>query len=168
MMMKPRTLAELQQYLQIDKTALDDEIMRQPSLFFEISEQLADALAERDAAKEELNNVDADLDAVWRKKLSKGTVRVTEKAVSNLVQTSKDHEDAFNAWLNAKTKADKLQALKDAFQTRSYMLRDLVALYSANYYEESSIKPTRATEASHYAANRMRISNARASKGKQQ
>ncbi|HEV7234995.1 MAG TPA: hypothetical protein VGN15_02370, partial [Ktedonobacteraceae bacterium] len=87
-------------------------------------------------------------------------------SVAQLVQTSDEHEKAFTQWLVAKTKADKLLALKDAFQQRSYMLRDLVTLYSANYFEDASLKPTKAQEASQYAANRARIANARASKAK--
>lgn len=159
-------LAELQQHLAIDKAVLDDEVIRQPMLFYTISEALTDAFALRDGAKEELASVDAEMDSVWRKKLSKTDARVTEKLVQNCVQCSSEHEKAFEAYLQAKTYADKLLALKEAFQQRSYMLRDLVSLYSANYYEVSSIKPTQATEASHYNANRARMSNARAARGK--
>jgi hypothetical protein len=162
------TLTELHAQLAIDKSVLDDEVIRQPMLFYMVSELLTDALAERDAAKEELASVDADLDFTWRRKLSKDkAVKITESTIKSYVQTSADHEKAFATWLAAKTKADKLQGLKDAFQQRSYMLRDLVSLYSANYYEDASVKPTKAQEASHYASNRSRISNARAARGKQ-
>lgn len=160
------TFADLKQQLEIDKSVLDDEVIRQPVLFYTISELLTDAIAERDGAKEELSMVDADLDAQWRAKLSKNEKRVTEKLIANYVQTSPLHEKAFQTYLDAKTKADKLLALKDAFQQRSYMLRDLVALYSANYYEEASVRPSKAQEASHYAAQRQRMSNARAARGK--
>jgi hypothetical protein len=162
----PPSLADLQSSLAIDKGVLDDEVIRQPVLFYAISEQLTDASAERDAAKEELNSVDADVADEGRRQLSKSGARPTDKAVQNYVQLSAKHEAAFNTYLAAKLRADKLLALKDAFQQRSYMLRDLVSLYSANYYEASSIKPTQAQDASHYAANRERISNARAARGK--
>lgn len=161
----PHSLSDLQAQLAIDKSALDDEVIRQPSLFYDISEQLTDASAERDAAKEDLATIDAELDNKGRKKLSTIHDKVTENMVKNFVQTSPEHEKAFDIFLAAKTKADKLSALKDAFQQRSYMLRDLVQLYSANYFEESSVKPTRAQEASHYAANRLRMANARAVRG---
>ena len=160
------TLAELQAQLAIDKSVLDDEVIRQPVLFYTISEQLTDASAQRDAAKEELATVDAEMDSHWRKKLAKLQDKVTEKMVANHVQTSAEHEAAFKTYLEAKTKADKLSALKDAFQQRSYMLRDLVALYSANYYEDASIKPSRAQEASHYNINRERIADAKAARGR--
>jgi hypothetical protein len=162
----PYSLEELHQGLTIDKLALDDEVIRQPSLFYQVSEQLTLAIAERDAAKEELANTDANLSQRWRKHLSKDGKRATDASVAQLVQTSDEHEKAFTQWLVAKTKADKLLALKDAFQQRSYMLRDLVTLYSANYFEDASLKPTKAQEASQYAANRARIANARASKAK--
>jgi len=156
-----RPLDELQENLAIDKTVLDDEVIRQPVLFYTISEQLTEALAVRDAAKEELSTVDADMDHYWRNELGKGGKRVTDKMILSCVQTSLEHEMAFKKYLEAKTRADKLLALKEAFQQRSYMLRDLVSLYSANYYEESSLKPSKAQEASHYAANRQRMANGR-------
>lgn len=160
------TIAELKEQLAIDKSVLDDEVIRQPMLFYTVSEQLTDAIAERDGAKEDLASVDARLDTKWRKKLSDGNKRVTEGLIQSHVQTDPEHEKAFDVWLAAKTKADLLEALKVAFQQRSYMLRDLVALYSANYYEDASVRPSKAQEASHYAANRQRMSNARAARGK--
>jgi len=159
-------LTEFRQYLAIDKSVLDDEVVRQPTLFCTISEALTDALALRDGAKEALAYVDAEMDSMWRKKLSRSDTKVTEKMVQNYVQCSHEHGKAFDVYLRAKTYADKLLALKEAFQQRSYMLRDLVSLYSANYYEASSIKPTKATEASHYNANRVRMSNAREARGR--
>lgn len=156
-------LQELQANLAIDKSMLDDEVIRQPVLFYTVSEMLTIALAERDAAKEELTSVDADLDAFWRNKFGKDKSigRVTDKMITSAVQTSPGHEKAFSDYLKAKTWADKLLALKEAFQQRSYMLRDLVALYSANYYEDTSMKPSKAQEMAHYSANRQRMANAR-------
>lgn len=157
-------IAELQLKLAIDKTVLDDEVIKQPVLFYTISEALTDAFALRDGAKEELASVDAEMDSVWRSKLAKIHDKVTEKMVQNSVQCSSAHEKAFDEYLKAKTYADKLLALKEAFQQRSYMLRDLVSLYSANYYETSSIRPNQAT--AHYNANRQHMSDARAARSK--
>ena len=75
------TLADLQESLTIDKSVLDDEVIRQPVLFYTVSEMLVDALAERDAAKEELNSVDADLDGIWRRKLGKDPKAKAPEAV---------------------------------------------------------------------------------------
>jgi len=62
--------ADLKKRLAIDKMALDDDVMEQPALFDDVSDQLADAIAERDAAKEDLTVVDAELDINWRRKLA--------------------------------------------------------------------------------------------------
>lgn len=166
--MTSKSLNDLQGQLSIDKLTLDDEVIRQPILFYEVSDQLTEAMAERDAAKEELAAVDAELGNKLRKKLSVGQTRVTEGLISSHVLTSPDHERAFNAYLEAKKRSDKLEALKDAFKQRSFMLRDLVSLYSANYYETTSIKPTQAQEASHYNSNRQRINTARVARSKSQ
>lgn len=163
--MKQPSLADLHKYLTIEKLALDDEVINQPTLFYMVSEQLTLAMAERDAAKENLANVDASLYSKWRLKLSKiKNSRVTDAEVNNQVQCSQEHEEAFNQFLTAKTQAEKLIALKEAFQQRSYMLRDLVALYTANYFEDSSLKPTKAQEASQYKSNRIRVALAREAK----
>lgn len=153
----------LKERLAIDKHNLDDVIMEQPGLFYDVSEQLTIALAERDAAKENLEIVNAELDSKWRKNLQ-SQAKLTEKVISNHVMQDPDHEAAFTEYLTFKSKADRLQALKDAFQQRSYMLKSLVALYTANYYEDSAMKPSRAQEVSHYAANRTRIALARSAK----
>lgn len=162
----PVNINQLRGMLSIDKTMLDDEIIRQPSLFYEVSEMLTEAQAERDAAKEELAIVDADLDRHYRAQLGKNGNKVTEGMVTSHLQTDDKHKEAFTDYLALKNKADQLLALKEAFQQRSYMLRDLVSLYTANYFESESVKPSRAQEASHYAVNRQRIANARQTKAK--
>ena len=163
-MMKSIPISELREQLLIDKHALDDELIRQSQLFSEIGDQAVMAGAERDAAKENLEVTDSRLDTEWRKKLS--TVKTTEKIINNHVKTDPRHEKAFELWLEAKSKADELENLQKSFLQRANMLKSLCQLYTSNYWMDSSIKPSKATEASHYAANRSRISNARAARGK--
>jgi hypothetical protein len=157
----PTGLTELQAALAIDKSALDDEVIRQPVLFYAISEQLTEANAELDAAKEDLATVRAEIDAIWRAKLGKNGNKVTEKMVENCVQTSNEREKAFDNYLKAKIRANKLSDLKEAFLQRSYMLKHLVELYATNYFEDSAIKPSRSQDAAHYSANRVRMSEGR-------
>ena len=153
-------IAELRTYLQIDKLALDDEVVRQPSLFYEVSEAYAEAAAERDMLKEHLAGIDAELDKRFRKEGEKAT----EGKIKAQIQSYKAHQEAFDEWLEAKKQADKLQALKDAFQQRSYMLRDLVSLHNANYFEESSLKTTANQDRVVYHQRRARLGAARETK----
>ena len=150
--------------LEIDRTSLDDELMRQPSLFYEIGEQFVMAASKRDALKEELATIDAELDGIGRATLEKRLEKVTEAMVKNYVQTHKRHASAFASYIQAKTECDLLQAMKEAFSQRSFMLRDLCSLYVANYFGETSYKSTQATEATHYSATRERLAAARTAK----
>jgi len=159
--MSSNLIKELQGYLEIDKLALDDEIVKQPSLFFKASEAYVEAVAERDACKEELSTIDAELDGEIRERLEKRGDKTTEAIVKNEIQTEKRHSAAFDTYILAKTRADRLLALKEAFQQRGYMLRDLASLYVANYYESSSVQGNSRSDAAVYNRQRERLADAR-------
>ena len=150
---------EFRSYLNIDKHNLDNEIVQQPSLLFEVSEAYAEAAAERDRLKEALAIVDATLDASVREELNGG--KVTEAIVKNRIQSDPAHENSFNEYIEAKQKADVLGALKDAMHQRGYLIRDLAALYTANYFESNAVKETGATDAAVYKRQRQRLADAR-------
>lgn len=152
---------EFHQYLEIDKYKLDEVVIRQPSLFYEVSEELASANAERDALKEQIATTDAKLDIEIRKYHAKIGIKITDTSVKALIQADPDHEAAFKAYLTAKEYADKIGALKDAFHARGYMLRDLCSLYVANYFEEGSLRATNRTDLVHYNVQRDALSNER-------
>lgn len=131
---------DLRAYLAIDKYSLDDEIVKQPRLYEEIGEACALASAEHDYAKDGLNRLYAELATKHRKKIENTTgARATEAQVNAAVISDKKHVDASNKRIEAKQRLDELSAVKEAFHQRSYMLRDLSALYIANYYEKSTI-----------------------------
>lgn len=150
-------LNELKKTLSIDKYALDEELIRQPSLFFDVSEAYVEALALRDTKKEELATVDAELDAEVRL----GNEKITEAKVKSLVQAHPKHEEAFISFNEAKLQADRLGALKEAFSTRAYLLRDLVQLYTVGYFQDASVKETQATGAVVYSRQRERLAENR-------
>ena len=149
-------IAELKQYLRINKHRLDEELEEQPMLLFQISEAFVQASAERDMLKEQLATIDATLDGKARTKLERTQDKVTEAMVKNSVQTSADHEAASAAYLKAKNQADLLAALKEAFHSRGYMIRDHCTLYAANYYEQGSAKPTSNTNRATYSMGRQK------------
>jgi len=150
---------ELRSYLKIDKHALDQELEEQPMLLFQISEAFVQAAAERDMLKEQLATTDANLDHAAREDY--GDQKYTEAMIKNEVQTNKKHDQGMLKFLKAKEQADLLFALKEAFQARGYMLRDLCSLYTANYFEESSARGTAGTDRATYKAGRERMARAR-------
>ncbi len=152
---------EFRKYLKIDKQALDDEVMQQPALFFQVSEAYAQAAAERDVLKEEMNATDAHLYQAVKAKNEKGT----DTFIKSKVQVTTDHRQAFTEYLEAKEYADRLGALKDAFNQRSEMLKALGRLYASNYFEQMALKPTQSTDAMVYRRQRERLSIQRKGKG---
>jgi hypothetical protein len=152
---------EFRKYLKIDKQALDDEVMQQPSLFFEVSEAYTLAVAERDALKEELALVDGSLFGGYRKQDPKAT----DTLIKSKISIEKGHRAAFTEYLEAKEYADKLGALKDAFNQRSEMLKALGRLYASNYFEQMALKPTQSTDAMVYRRQRERLTLQRKGKG---
>lgn len=152
-------LDEFRQYLLIDKNDLDTEVSRHPSLFFEVGEAYTQAAAERDALKEMLATIDAQLDNMVREELE--GEKFTESMVRSRVQLHPNHATAFQAHLDAKLLADKLAALKEAFHARSYMLRELSGLFISNYFEHSSVQNTPVTDNATYRRTRQRLAEAR-------
>lgn len=162
--MSDKLVAELRAYLEIDKHSLDDEIVKQPSLFFRASEAYVEAVAERDACKEELATIDAELDGKVRHDLDVAGDKITEAIVKNEIQSHKKHSAAFDTYMIAKTKADQLLALKEAFHQRGYMLRDLASLFVASYYENSSVQGNSRSDRAVYDRQRERLATAREGK----
>lgn len=151
---------DFKEYLQIDKHALDEELVKHPTLLFEIGEAYVEAVAERDALKEQLATTDATLDGMVRKELEITGEKATESIVKNKVQSHPLHQTASDAYLSSKLKADTLAALKEAFSTRGYMLRDLCQLYTANYFEQTSTKSSAAGDVV-YHRQRQTLADAR-------
>jgi hypothetical protein len=151
---------EFRDYLKIDKNHLDDELVQHSMLFFRVAESYVRAAAKRDELKEELSLIDAELDGKVRKQLE--DEKFTEAMVKSLVITHKDHISASESFQNAKTEADMLAALKESFQTRGYLLRDLCQLYTAQYFDSNSVKGDAATDRTIYQERRKRIALDRA------
>lgn len=158
-------LDELRQKLEIDKHSLDDEIVRQPQTFFEISEAAVKATARRDFCKEEVKRIDADLAAYHRKKIEKSGTRATDSAVASAVAADPKHHAAVDKYIKASQKAELLNALKEAFSQRSYMLRDLSALFIANYFEKTTITNSAAVRGAKADANIDKMAEARKARG---
>jgi hypothetical protein len=158
------SVEEFSELLLIDKHKLDEEINAQPSLFYRVSEAFAEACSVRDFMKEELGRVDAQLYANIRGDCEKAGEKVTESKIQNEIALHKKHIAHLDEYLEAKRKADVLQGLKDAFNQRSYMLRDLASLFVASYFEKESFKDPRAVDEYKTQRKRERMSEARSSR----
>jgi hypothetical protein len=124
--------------LRIDKNALDEALIEQPDLFYRIAEALAMAISRRDAAKQELEIVEAETDRAVRVSMARGGEKTTEPGIKNAVRLHKDVIAATNELGDLQTEVGKISAMKEAYQQRSYVLKDLVALHIRSYYGDTT------------------------------
>ena len=149
-------LNELKNHLIINAQNLDDELIKQPSLFYMIGESYVEAIAIRDTKDEELSAIDAELDAQIR--LSNDS-KLTEPKIKNMVKLHPKHQEAFVAYNEAKLMSDRLGAMKEAFHQRGSMLKELAQLAISNLYETASSSSS--PRAISYEISKQRLANKR-------
>lgn len=141
--MKPKKLTTLEDYkelLLINKHGLDDALEQQALYTFEVGEIYAEKVSVRDALKENIDTVDADIAEGLRKAAEASGVKITEAGIQQKISRSARHLEAYNDFLEAKKDAEKWGALRDAFIQRGLALRELANLYTANYFANEPIK----------------------------
>lgn len=150
-------LEELEAGLLIDKNDLDEELIRHPDLFYRVSKELTMLTSRRDAAKQEIAAVEAEADARARRAMRKGDEKVTEPEVKARIRLDKDVEDAYRVHQDLARDVGLFSALKEAYQSRSYVIKDLVQLWIANYYGDKAERHTRNAVREHTADDARRV-----------
>jgi hypothetical protein len=125
--------------LLIDIHALDEALINNPSLVQDVCNEAAEAIAIRDAKKEALATVDAELDAIVRDELGK-TTKVTEDKVKAAIQVHPKHARAFEEANAAKLAAAKADATVKSVETRSKSIEQLSYLHNSGYFTINSTK----------------------------
>lgn len=132
------SLSELRAALRIDRFNLDEDVERQPELFFEVAEAAALARSEQDLAKDSVDEVESRLDVHVREKAERNDERITEKEIKARIRQHPERAAAMKNYLGLKLETERLDQLRDSFKQRGYMLRELVQLYLSNYYQDAS------------------------------
>jgi hypothetical protein len=140
-------LEEYGQGIAIDKDGLDENIMHQADLFYKVSETLALTISRRDEAKDNLKIVEAEVEDVVRQDAAEEEKKVTEAAIRNQVILHRDVRDATQLLAKLNREVGQLQALKEGYTQRSYMLKELVSLYLTRYYGDNPSQGRKANEA---------------------
>ena len=121
--------------LQIDPNALDIEFLDQPNLFMKYAKLAAKAKKRVDEAKEKVDLVKAKLDHDIRIKPGVyGIEKVTETVVANAIIQQDEYEAVNKDFLDAKYRADLMQAAVRAFDQRKSALENLVRLLGMEYF----------------------------------
>ena len=145
-------LTEYQRDLAINEYALEIECADQPQLFMKWAERFAQAIFERDKAKQNLRVVTAEINLQIRNKEPEiyGLPKWTENAVQSVLDKHPDILAAEDAYLLKIKEVELLRSAKDAFQDRKFQLINLVSLRNAMYYSD----PLKEQEAREAAAKR--------------
>lgn len=125
------TLEECRKQLAIDNGQLDVCLTRQPELYYAVGNGYAEAVAERDSVKLELEELQAKLDQDFRAEAARKDEKITEAGLQQKLRTMPKVQELQQKFLDARTEAESWLVLKEAFQQRSFMLRELVALFIA-------------------------------------
>lgn len=126
--------------LHIDRYHLDDELIMQSHQYYIVSSEVAYAISRRDEAYDNIKTVDAILDHEVRRDLETAGEKVTEGKVTAGVREHPQHAEAISRHLELKEEADLAAALKDSYQMRSYMLRELCGLHTSGYFADLPMK----------------------------
>lgn len=128
---------ELEAALRIDEHALEEALRDQPETFYRVAKGLALEISRRDGAKQALQDAEFAADLRVRGQAEKQEKKITEGEVRARVHGDDEVVFAREEYARLCESAGKLAALKEAFQQRSYALKDMVGLYIANYYSAS-------------------------------
>lgn len=118
---------ELRKGLGIDPDDIDRCLVEQPDLYYHVAELYANALSERDGAKLDLEEASADLDMQFRRDALEKEERITEEGFKQRLRASPKIKKLNRDFLDLREQADILLALKESYQQRSFMLRELVS-----------------------------------------
>lgn len=154
--MEPREeFEEFRSALTIDRNTLDDDMLRQPILYHEVAEAHALAVSAKEAAKEELASIDANLALSQRTRWETDGKKFNETMIGDAVQANPDHLQAYRTYARYSARVSYLAALKESFEQRGRMLHELGALFIAGYFDRvTSTAGSRDVESARAARNR--------------
>lgn len=145
--------------LHIDEHALDEALLQQPDLLYRVSKQLAFETSRRDAAKQELAEIEAAADNELREDAARAEEKITEGGIKAQLRLNQKVKEATRTYLELCRRVDMWQALLDAYKQRSYALKELVTLHTANYFGDVTQTSTQRgykDHAAHIAKERMK------------
>lgn len=127
--------------LEIDEHALDIEWKGQSKLFMRYAELSAEAVYERDKAKDQLEVVKAEIDSDIRTNFKKFGFdkKPTEAALTAQILTNDKYKKYNDLYIKAIKNMNILIAAKDGIGNKKYALENLTKLWVAGYYSTPNI-----------------------------
>lgn len=124
----------------IDKNDLDNELEQHAVIYEQIGEQLATACALRDEAKDNTSRATAKAAHAIRQEFEANNEKISEAKINSLLPATKEVNAATQVQVHYKLEADNWSSLKEAWDARGKMLRELCHLYTAGYWQRQPVK----------------------------
>lgn len=151
------TREEARGLLIIDKNRLDVVCETHASTYGDIAVSLANAINDRDALKDELETLYAEIDSSIRAEHS-GEKGWTEARIENVVAMDADYIEVKIKYNSLNAEVNEWAALKEAFSQRGYMIRELCEIYKTGYFNTI---PETTTQETAYERGREILRNGR-------
>lgn len=124
----------------IDESALDVELLNQPTLCAKYGQILADAVNTHNQLKEKMEYEKALLDRDIRETPEKyGISKLTETVVQNTIILQQMYQDLTIEILDAKYELDMCKVAVSAIETRKNSIDNLIKLHGMSYFAGPSI-----------------------------
>lgn len=144
--------------LAIDKDQLDECLVQQPELYYHVAEELSHAVARRDALKIDADIAEAEEARRLRDLAEREERKMTEGALKEELTLSPRLQRLRRERVEAEAEISSWVVLKESFQQRSYMLRELVPMHLSRFNSGSmNLGPREQL----HESNRARIKEAR-------
>jgi hypothetical protein len=130
------TVEEARRGLVIDTKRLDEELRFQPEIFYEVATRAVTIASERDELKD-------SKDRTWSSRFisekMEGKIdgkQLSDKTAETFADVSEEVKEATKKFLEKKKEADEWLVLKESYQQRSVMLKELCGLQNSGNYGE--------------------------------
>jgi len=164
--MERLTLKDARKRLRIDKDDLDGAIIEQSILFAEVSTNLVEAKAEKDKVKNDRDSLEAGISNSFRKTFLRKKEKFTESSLREDVLLDEEYIEVKKKYLKALNFVEAWEVMKESYSQRSFMLRELAHLWTANYYGDTSLSGGDNTKDVIAKSNRRKISRDRKDRSK--
>lgn len=129
---------ELRSKLMIDEDNLDRDLVEHAEYFQKAGEAVVEASALVATLKLELDELTATLDRDIRANAVREETKLTETGLSNMIKTTPLYQNLVRRGLDARKALDDCTLLKESFQQRSYLLREINQRQVARMYTMST------------------------------
>ena len=141
---------DYKEQLKIDKDNLDEECINQPVLYDRYASQVPDSVYGMDQAKLDMEVLKADL---YKKNIAlaikDGGKKPTDKSLESDILLDSDFQKVQDIYYEAKKKAEKAKAVREAFMQRKEMIRGLIELHNSTYFSRVETKTDKSARESY-------------------